>query len=42
MESEILENNELIIKEYEDFVSQNEEIFPLENSITFSLKQRKF
>jgi len=42
MESEILENNELIIKEYEDFVSQNEEIFPLEKENIFSKIQENY
>ena len=41
MESELLENNQLI-KEYEDFVSQNEEIFPLEKVNIFSKIQENY
>ena len=42
MESEILEKNQLMIKEYEKFVSQNEEIFPLEKDNIFSKIQENY
>ena len=42
MASELLENNKLIIKEYEDFVLQNKGIFPLEQNNIFSKIQEKY